>query len=74
MIRTRFTGATLVLLVSLTGCAPSDPSVALNYTKTTGGEPVENELTWQEAKAQTQSMELEIGKLIPEKIALGHSQ
>ena len=68
MIRTRFSAiAALVLLVSLTGCVPFDPTAETNNaTATSGDAPVENELTWQEAKAQTQAMELEIAKLIPE--------
>ena len=55
MIRIRVTAATLVLLTTMTGCA----------TNAEGNTPLKNELTWQEAKAHSQAMELEIAKLIP---------
>jgi hypothetical protein len=63
MIRTRFTAAVLVLLVAVTGCTSGAPT---STTETEGNGPVESELTWQEAKAKAQAMELEIAGLIPE--------
>ncbi|MFL4475201.1 hypothetical protein ACIPVK_14480 [Paeniglutamicibacter sp. MACA_103] len=68
MIRTRFVAiAAVVLMVSLSGCMPGNPSEdPTSSTTTEEGEAVESELTWQEAKAQSQAMELEIAKLIPE--------
>lgn len=67
MNRVRLAVAAVALLVGTTGCAPSDQSG--EPTSTVGIEgsiPVENELTWQEAKARAQAMELEIAKLFPE--------
>jgi hypothetical protein len=76
VIRTRFSAiAALVLLGSLTGCVPFDPRAEPNNaTATSGDAPVETELTWQEAKAQTQAMELEIAKRIPEEKVLNIKQ
>lgn len=63
----RLTVGAVLVLVGITGCAPSDqfgePSKS---TTTKEGAPVGNGLTWQEAKAQTQDLELEIARLIPE--------
>ncbi|WP_411733826.1 hypothetical protein [Paeniglutamicibacter sp.] len=57
----------VALLASLSGCMPSDRSGDLTSATTTeNGEAVGNVWTWQKAKAQTQAMELEISKLIPE--------
>lgn len=67
MIRKRFTAVAVVLLLNLTGCVTSDHSWEPTNTTPTGGvTSVETELKWQKAKAQTQAMELEIAKLIPE--------
>ena len=66
MIQGRVGAIAMVLLVSLTGCVPNPTAEPNNATATSGVAPVENELTRQKAKAQTQAMELEIAKLIPE--------
>jgi hypothetical protein len=59
--------AAAVLMASLSGCLPSDRSgEPTSATTTEKGEAVESELTWQEAKARTLSMQLEIARLIPE--------
>ena len=63
MIRTRITAAAMILLVAVTGCTSGAPK---STTETEGNTPVESELTWQEAKAKAQAMELEIADLIPE--------
>jgi hypothetical protein len=66
MIRTRITAAVLVLLVLLvavTGCTSGAPT---STTETEGNATVESELTWQDAKAKAQAMELEIARMIPE--------
>ena len=67
MNRVRLTVAAVALLVGTTGCMPGDQSREPTSTiETESSTPMENDLTWQEAKAQTQAMELEIAKLIPE--------
>jgi hypothetical protein len=67
MFQGRVRAFALVLLVSLTGCVPVDPTAEPNNTTATSGDaPVENALTWQEAKARTQAMELEVARLIPD--------
>lgn len=63
MIRARCATAVLVLLVAVTGCTPGAPT---STTETEGNAPVERELTWQDAKAKAQAMELEIAGLISE--------
>ncbi|TVU65680.1 hypothetical protein FQP90_05675 [Paenarthrobacter nitroguajacolicus] len=59
----------LALLMGLAGCA-GNPSVSSTESTVptatdTQEEPLITELTWQEAKAHTQAMELEIAALIP---------
>ena len=68
MIRTRLTAiAAVVLMAGLSGCMPSDQSGdPTSVTTTEEGGAVESELTWQEAKARTLAMQLEIAELIPE--------
>jgi hypothetical protein len=53
----------LVLLVAVTGCTSGAPT---STTETEGNATVESELTWQDAKAKAQAMELEIAGLIPD--------
>ncbi|WP_219815685.1 hypothetical protein [Arthrobacter sp. SX1312] len=68
----------LVGLIGLAGCAgnpnadptePPEPTAAQ-----TQEEPMEAELTWQEAKAHTQAMQREIAALIPEDAVLSIDQ
>jgi hypothetical protein len=68
VIRTRFAAiAAVALMLSLSGCMPSDQSGdPTSVTTTEEGGAVESELTWQEAKARTLAMQLEIAELIPE--------
>ena len=68
MIRTRFVAIAAVALVAgLSGCTTSDRfGEPTSATPGKEGVSVESELTWQEAKAQSQAMELEIAELIPE--------
>lgn len=68
MKRVRLTAiVTVLLMASLSGCMPSDGTGGLTSATTTEkGEAVESEFTWQEAKARTLSMQLEIARLIPE--------
>ena len=54
MIQARGVAAGLVLLLGLVGCASAEPEAS-----------AADELTWQEAKARTQAMELEIADSIP---------
>lgn len=68
MIRTRLTAiAAVVLMASLSGCMPNNHSGdPTSVTTVDDGGAVESELTWQEAKARTLAMQLEIAELIPE--------
>lgn len=63
MVRARCATALLILLVALTGCTSG---AATGTTEAEKNSPVESELTWQDAKAKAQAMELEIAGLIPE--------
>ena len=66
MKRSRYLATVLVLLLGVTGCATGAPGEApASSTGTEKGEAVESELTWQEAKARTLAMQLEVAKLIP---------
>jgi hypothetical protein len=68
----------LVGLIGLTGCAgnpnadPTEPPAPT--AAQTQEEPMEAELTWQEAKAHTQAMEREIATLIPKDAVLSIDQ
>jgi hypothetical protein len=59
--------AAVVLVAGLSGCTTSDRfgDPTSSTTREDGGS-VEIDLMWQEAKAQSQAMELEIADLIPE--------
>jgi hypothetical protein len=67
MKRSRYLATVLILLLGVTGCATGAHGEApTSTTATEKGETVDNEFTWQEAKARTLSMQLEIARLIPE--------
>ena len=66
MIRARNAGVVLVLLLGLAGCATDGAPTPTQTSTTEGDTPVATELRWQEAKARTQAMELEIADSIPQ--------
>ncbi|MBP3042630.1 hypothetical protein KKR91_14375 [Arthrobacter jiangjiafuii] len=66
MISVRYVAAVLVLLLGLAGCARDSSAVPAHTSSTEGETPGAKELMWQEAKARTQAMELEIVNSIPE--------
>jgi hypothetical protein len=79
-MRARSGAMTLLLvgLLGLAGCAgnpnasSTEPSAPI--AAQTQEEPMNAELTWQEAKAQTQAVQLEIAALIPKDAALSIDQ
>ena len=66
MIRVRCTAAAMVLLLGLVGCASNSTETSRPASPTEGNTSVAPELTWQDAKARTQAMELEIAGLFPQ--------
>lgn len=68
MTRARCTAAGLVLLLCLAGCARDSPQGPAPTSSTEGDTSMTNDLTWQQAKARTQAMELEIANFLPQDI------
>ncbi len=64
MIEIRGAAAVCVLLLGVTGCA--DDSSATPTHEDSRERDVKEDLTWQEAKARTQAMEMEIADSLPE--------
>ncbi|MCR1162805.1 hypothetical protein NEK97_15190 [Paenarthrobacter sp. UW852] len=68
----------LVVSIGLAGCA-GNPSVSsteatMPIATQTQEEPMTTELTWQEAKAHTQAIQLEIAALIPKDVVVSIDQ
>ena len=67
MIRVRSTAAVVILMLSLAGCAGDASEVPASTGSPEGETPAaKEEVTWQEAKARTQAMELEMAYSVPE--------
>ena len=64
----------MVLLLGLAGCGSDSSAVPAHPISTEGESPAVEDLTWQEAKARTQAMELEIADWLPLDLVAGVDQ
>ena len=66
MIRARNVAAVLILLLALAGCSTVGAQAPTPTGTPEGNILAATALTWEEAKARTQAMELEIAEAIPQ--------
>ena len=64
----------MILLLGLVGCASNAAETPTPASPTEGNTSVASELTWQDAKARTQAMELEIADSLPLDLVPGSSK
>lgn len=74
MTRARCTAAAMILLLGLVGCASNAAETPTPASPTQGNTSMASELTWQDAKARTQAMELEIADSLPQDVVAGVEQ